>query len=166
MWSYRHKWCWMLRSSKFGSCPENTKKLHKLVLVDCKLKFHEIAEQLISEGSIFTILHDHLSRRKLYSKWVQCLRMINQDQQHVNNSEHCLQLFQHNKKEFLHKFATMDETQIHHFILESNQQSAEWTAAGFCWLIDYLEKWLVVWVLWHINLCRLFNAKSFFFFNK
>ena len=22
--------------------------------------------------------------------------------------------------------------------------------------------WLVVWVLWHINLCRLFNAKSIF----
>ena len=23
-------------------------------------------------------------------------------------------------------------------------------------------KWLVGWVLWHINLCRLFNAKSIF----
>ena len=22
--------------------------------------------------------------------------------------------------------------------------------------------WLVVWVLWHINLCRIFNAKSVF----
>ena len=22
--------------------------------------------------------------------------------------------------------------------------------------------WLAVWVLWHINLCRLFNAKSIF----
>ena len=27
-----------------------------------------------------------------------------------------------------------------------------------------LKRWLlfVVWVLWHINLCRLFNAKSIF----
>ena len=24
------------------------------------------------------------------------------------------------------------------------------------------EGWLVVWVLWHINLCRLYNTKSIF----
>ena len=48
--------------------PENTKKLHKLVLANCKLKLHEIAEELkISEGRVFTILHEHLSIRKLCS---------------------------------------------------------------------------------------------------
>ena len=26
--------------------------------------------------------------------------------------------------------------------------------------------WLVGWVLWHINLCRLFNAKSIFYVNN
>ena len=37
------------------------KNLHKLVLSDCKLKLHEIAEELkILEGSIFTILHENL----------------------------------------------------------------------------------------------------------
>ena len=67
--------------------------------------------------------------RKLCSKWVLCLLTVNQ-KQHVNYSEHCLQLFQHNKKEFLHKYVTMDEIWIHHFTPESNWQSAEWTAAG------------------------------------
>ena len=39
--------------------PENIKKLHKLVLADCKLKLRDIAEELkISEGSVFTILHE------------------------------------------------------------------------------------------------------------
>ena len=33
-------------------------------------------------------------------------------------------------KEFLCKYVTMDETWIHHFTVESNRQSAEWTAAG------------------------------------
>ena len=42
----------------------------------------------------------------------------------------CLQLFQCNKKEFSHKYVTMHKTRIHHFSSESNQQSAEWTAAG------------------------------------
>ena len=46
--------------------PENTPKLHKVVLADHKLKLREIAEELkISEGSVFTILHEHLSMRKL-----------------------------------------------------------------------------------------------------
>ena len=41
-----------------------------------------------------------------------------------------LQLFQYNKKKFLHKYVTMDETWIHHITPESNWQSAEWTATG------------------------------------
>ena len=46
--------------------PENTKKLHKLVLAYCRLQLCEIAEELkISEGSVFTVLHEHLSMRKL-----------------------------------------------------------------------------------------------------
>ena len=48
---------------------KNTKKLH-----NCKLKLHEIAEEMkISEGSLFTILHEHLSMKKLFSKWVPSL---------------------------------------------------------------------------------------------
>ena len=110
--------------------PENTKKLHKLILADHKLKLHEIAEELKMSGcSVFTILHKHLSMRKLCSKWVLCLLTVDQ-KQHVDNTECCLQLFQHNKKEFLCKYMTIDETWIHHFTPESNQQSAEWTAAG------------------------------------
>ena len=89
----------------FAVVSEDLKKLHKLILADCKLKLHEIAEELkISEGSVFTILHEHLSMRKLCSKWVLCLLTIDQKQQCMNDSEHCLQLFQCNKKEFLCKY--------------------------------------------------------------
>ena len=49
--------------------PENIKEVHKIILVDHKLKLHEIANTLkISEGSVFTILHEHLSMKKLCSK--------------------------------------------------------------------------------------------------
>ncbi len=38
---------------------KNTEKLHKLILADCKLKLHGIAEELkILDGSVFTILHE------------------------------------------------------------------------------------------------------------
>ena len=72
----------------------NTKKPHKLVLADRKLKLHEIAELKISEGSVFTILHEHLSMRKLCSKLVTRLLTVDQKHQRVDDSERCLQLFQ------------------------------------------------------------------------
>ena len=115
--------------SNLAVVPENTKKFHKLVLADHKLKLIEIAEELkISEGNVFTILDEHLSMRKLCSKWVLCWLTVNQKHR-VDDSEHCLQLFQRNN-EFLHKCVTMDKTWIHHCTLESNWLSAEWTAAG------------------------------------
>ena len=89
---------------------ENTEKLHELILANCKLKFCEIEELKISQNSVLTILHEHLSMRKLCSKWVQRLLTVDQ-KQCVDNSECCLQ------------------TWIHHS-LKSNWQSAEWTAAG------------------------------------
>ena len=59
--------------------PENTKKLQELILTDRKLKLSEIAEELkISDGSVFTILHEHLSMRKQCSKWVQRLLTVDQ----------------------------------------------------------------------------------------
>ena len=110
---------------------ENIKKLHKLILANCKLKLHEKAEELkISESSVFTILHEYLSMRKLCSKWVLRLLTVDQKQQCIDDLEHCLQLFQCKKKEFLCKYVTMDETWIHHFTPKSNRQSAEWTATG------------------------------------
>ena len=92
----------MLRSPKFSSCP-GKHKTHKLILADCKLKLHEIAEELkILEGNVFPVLHEHLSMRKLCSKWVACLNTVDQKQR-IDDSEHCLQLFHCNKNSFLRK---------------------------------------------------------------
>ena len=67
---------------------ENSKKLHKLILASCKLKLREIAEELkISESSVFIILHEHLSIRKLCSKWMPHLHTVDQKQQRIDNSE-------------------------------------------------------------------------------
>ena len=71
--------------------PENTQKLRKHLLTDHKLKLCEITEELkISEGSVFTILNERLSMRKLCSKWVQRLLTVNWKQQRVNDSERYL----------------------------------------------------------------------------
>ena len=58
-------------SPKSAVVPENITKVHKIVLRDRKLKFREISDTLkMSEGSVFTILHESLGMRKLFSKWV------------------------------------------------------------------------------------------------
>ena len=79
--------------------PENTKKLPKFVLAHHELKLYKIVEELkISEGSVFTILHELLSMRKLCSMWVLCLLTVNKKKQCIDDSEHYLQLFQHKKR--------------------------------------------------------------------
>ena len=52
--------------SKSAVVPENIKKVHKIVLKDRKVKLREIVDtSKISEGSVFTILHENLRMRKL-----------------------------------------------------------------------------------------------------
>ena len=100
-------------------------------MADRKLKLREITDTLdILGGSIFTILHEYLNMRKLCSKWVPCLLTVDQKQQHVDNSDCYLELFQRNNKDFFMWYVTMDETWIHHYTPESSRQSAEWTEKG------------------------------------
>ena len=149
-----------------------TQKNSKLVLANREFKLHEIVEELkISEGSVFTILHEHLSMKKLCSKCVQCLLTVDQKQQCIDDLEHCLKLFQRNK-EFLREYVTMDETWDHHFAPpESNQQStvsrpkqpkmptsAGKVLASIFWdvksilFIDYLEKGRTIYSEYYILL--------------
>ena len=67
-----------------GKIPKNSTNL--FWPIDCELKLCEIAEELkISEGSVFTILHEHLSLRKLCLKWVRRLLTVDQKQQCVDD---------------------------------------------------------------------------------
>jgi len=45
-------------------------------------------------------------------------------------SEQCLERFNKNKTDFVHRFITMDETWIHHYTPKTKQQSKQWTEAG------------------------------------
>ena len=67
---------------KLAVVPENIKKFDKIVSGDRKLKLREIAVTLtISEGSVFTILHESLGMRELFSKWISRLLTPDQKQQ-------------------------------------------------------------------------------------
>jgi hypothetical protein len=84
------------------------------------VKWHELADILkISKERVGFILHEHLSMRKLCSKWVPRLLTVEQKQQCVDGSKQCLAMFKRNKPEFLSRYVTMDEIWIHNFTSES-----------------------------------------------
>ena len=93
---------------------------------DHKLELRDIADTLkISEDSVFSILHDSLGMRKLFSTWMPRLLTPDQKQQRVEDSNRCLELFKRGKKDFLRRYVTMDETWIHLYTPETKRSSAE-----------------------------------------
>ena len=140
--------------------PENTKELHKLILANHKLKLREKAEELkIRRQCIYHFAWTFVNKKAVFKVGAHLLS-VDQKQHHVNDSEHCLQLFQINKKQFLHRYVTMNKIWIRHFTPESNRQSAEWTAAG-----ETRLKWpkMQIWYCWKwqanlLKMCALYRT--------
>lgn len=89
---------------------------------DRKLKVHELADIVkISDGSVFTILHERLAMRKLCAKYVPRVLTVDQKQQRVDASGECLALLNGNKIEFYRWYLTMDETWFHYYTPESKR---------------------------------------------
>jgi len=71
----------------------------------------EIAETIgISKERVGYIFHEELNMKKLCTGWV--LRLLTADQEHTRKkiSEQCLERFNKNKTDFVHRFIPMDET--------------------------------------------------------
>lgn len=125
---------------------ENITKIHEMILSDRKLKLREIAMELkISEGSVFTILREHLSMKKLCSKWVPRLLTPDQKKQRIFDSERCLELFKRDEQDFLRRYVTVNETWIHHYTPDSKTSAGKvmasvfWDVQGILF-IDYFDK--------------------------
>ena len=111
--------------------PKTQEKILKIISFDRKVKLQEIADILkISKGTGLKVVHENLSIKKLYSKWVPRWLTLEQKQQRIHDSERCLKLFTRNKKDIFRRYITMNETWIHHFTPESKRASAEWRGEG------------------------------------
>jgi len=116
---------------KSATTPEIIEQVHDMVLNDRQMKVCEIAETIgISKEPVAYILHEEFDMKKLCARLVQ--RLLTADQKHTRMkvSEQCLEHFNKNKTDFVHRFITMDETWIHHYTPESKQQSKQWTEAS------------------------------------
>ena len=116
---------------KSATTPEIIEQVHDMVLDDRRMKVREIAETIgISKERVGYILHEELDMKKLCARWVPRLLTADQKRTRMKISEQCLERFNKNKTDFVHRFITMDETWIHHYTPESKQQSKQWTEAG------------------------------------
>jgi transposase len=111
---------------KSATTPEIVQQVHDMILDDRRIKVREIAETIgISKESVGYILHEELDMKKLCARWVPRLLTADQNCTCMKISEQCLEHFNKNKTNFEHRFITMDETWIHHYTLESKQQSKQ-----------------------------------------
>ena len=61
---------------------------------------------------------------------IPALKLTADQRQQIKISEQCLECFNENKIDFMHRFITMGEAWIHHYTPQSKQQSKQWTEAG------------------------------------
>ncbi|XP_055911087.1 histone-lysine N-methyltransferase SETMAR-like [Eupeodes corollae] len=103
------------------------KKVEDFVLADRRVTIRHVAEITgISYGSVQRILANELHLKKVTARWVP--RMLNDEQKkkRIEISRANLEMFQKDQEKFLFRFVTMDEIWIHHFHVETNQQTMAW----------------------------------------
>jgi len=99
-------------------------KVRDIVLTDRRVKVRELVEATgISHGTVISILHEQLNKKKLSARWVLCLLTVNHKRDRVMISKQCLEMFQRNPDEFLCRFITVDETWIHYFTPETKEDN-------------------------------------------
>ena len=102
-----------------------------MVLDDRRLKVHELADIIgISKNAVIRILNENLDMKKLCAKQVPRLFIMEEKQSRENVSIKCLAMFHSNKADCLHRYITIDEAWVHHFTLETKEQSKQWTERG------------------------------------
>ena len=106
-------------------------KVWDLVYSDRPVKVEEIVNALhISHGSVSTILHDCLGKRKLTARWVP--KSLS-DKQMATKASVCsalLKRFRSKEDNFLSHLVTVDETWVYYYEPENKAQSCQWVGPG------------------------------------
>ncbi|KAG5347244.1 SETMR methyltransferase, partial [Acromyrmex charruanus] len=104
-----------------------TNVVHKMIERDRHMTYREIQTSLgIDVKTIHTILHDHLSVRKLCSRWISHNLTEAQKQARVKWSKEMLKKFNRDRSNLIYNIVTGDETWIYSYKPESKQQSTVW----------------------------------------
>ena len=99
----------------------------RLVLNNRRIKVAELALECgISNGSVYTIIHEHLGMSKISARWVP--RNLNMQDLHerVESSQELLEVYNANPENFHTRLVTGDETWLHHWDPDTKKESMQW----------------------------------------
>lgn len=107
--------------------PENIDAVCEAIKQDRHVTYREIEASLgISMTSINKILHEHLSVKKLCSRWIPHNLTIVQKQDRVDWCQKILEKYNHGLSKAVYNIYTGDESWIYAYEPESKQQSTVW----------------------------------------
>ena len=90
--------------------------VERLVLNNRQIKVAELASECgISNGSVYTIIHEHLGMSKVSARWVPKNLNMQDRQQRVESSQELLEVYNANPEDFHTRLVTGDETWLHHW---------------------------------------------------
>ena len=81
-----------------------------------RIKVAEFASECgISNGSVYTIIHEHLGMSKVSARWIPRNLNMQDRQQRVESSQELLEVYNANPEDFHTRLVTGDETWLHHW---------------------------------------------------
>ena len=105
-------------------------RVERLVLNSRRIKVAELASECgISNGSVYTIIHEHLGMSKVSARWVPRNLNMQDRQQRVESSQE-LEVYNANPEDFHTRLVTGDETWLHHWDPDTKKESMQWKRPG------------------------------------
>ena len=102
-------------------------RVEKLVLNNRRIIVAELASECgISNGSVYTIIHEHLGMSKVSARWVPRNLNMQDRQQRVESSQELLEVYNANPKDFHNRLVTEDETWLNHWDPDTKKESMQW----------------------------------------
>ena len=106
-------------------------RVERLVLNNRRIKVADLASECgISNGSVYTIIHEHLGMSKVSARWVPRNLKMQDRQQRVESSQELLEVYNANPEDFNTRLVTEDETWLHHWDLDTQKESMQWKRLG------------------------------------
>ena len=105
-------------------------RVERLVLNNRRIKVAKLASECgISNGSVYTIIHEHLGMSKVSARWVPRNLNMQDRQQRVESSQELLEVYNANPED-VHTHLVTDETWLHHWDPDTKKESMQWKHPG------------------------------------
>ena len=106
-------------------------RVERLVLNNRRIKVAKLASECgISNGSVYTIIHEPLGMSKVSARWIPRNLNMQDLQQRVESSQELLEVYNANPEDFHTHLVTGDETWLHHWDPDTKKESMQWKRPG------------------------------------